>query len=221
VRYVFQSGAETSEPARMDDRGTLVIHDTLVGRLRRTFDVTLDAATVENLALKVRYEDPPNAPEETRHMFPSTGSWEYIRSLRQNGPQELKYAYEVQYKDGQSESIPWRALAPGDELGSIRARRYRFSIMVDGEGLDWTKWRVANIEITYRDGAHEYVLIEELRLNQQTPFKTVEILGFSPEARAYDYRVMFVPKDGGEVVEVPPDGGSLTKAGVLLLETLV
>lgn len=221
VRYVFKDGREITEPSKGDDRGTLVIHDTLVGRLRRTFDVVLDTATVGSLCLKLRYEDPPNAPEETRNIFTATGSWEYLRPLRENAPQDLKYAYEVQYKDGQAEQVAWRTLQPSEEMASIQARRYRFAIMVDGGGLDWTKWRVAVVEVTYRDDPHQYVKIEELRLTEKEPFQSVEILAFSPEARSYTYRATLVPRDGSEPLLAPPNDTTLTHTGALFLESLV
>jgi hypothetical protein len=222
VRYVMKDGGEIRSEAKNDDRSTLVVHDTLVGRLRRTFDVVLDGPTVDNLELKVRYEDPPADPEEVRHPFTATGSWEYVRPLREKGPQTLRYAYDVQYKDGEAESFGWRDLAAGDELPTIKARRFRFSILVDGEGLDWTRFRVALVEITYRDEAHGYEKIQELRVTKDQAFQTLEVLGFKPDARAYSYRATLVPRDGGDPIEVPPAGGAApTRTGALLLETLV
>jgi hypothetical protein len=221
VRYVFADGRETTETPRTDDRGTLVIHDALVGRLRRTFDVSLDPAIVESLILKVRYEDPPNPPDERRKVFTTTESWEYVRALRQGGAQQLRYAYDVQYKDGAAESVGWRTVTPAEELPPIRGRRYRFGIMVDGERLDWARWHSANVTLTYRDDAHQYVKIEDLRLKKEDPFKSVEVWGFSPEAREYGYQVVLVPLDGSAPREVPPGGGTARRKGVLLLHTLV
>ena len=221
ARYLFNDGREQTDKLKTDDRGTLVIHDTLVGRLRRTFDAVLDPETVTGLALKVRYEDPPNAPDETRHLFAETSSWEYVRPLRENAPVALKYAYDVQYKDGQIEHVKWGDLLPDQDLPSIIARRFKFSIMVDGGGLDWEKWRVAIVDVTYRDDAHGYLKIETLRLNKDTSFQTVEVMAFKPDAREYEFHATIVPVAAGTPVEVPADGVPQKKTGVLLLETLV
>ncbi len=222
VRYLFKDGREVSAKAKQDDRGTLVIHDTLVGRLRRTFDVLLDQATVSTLSLKVRYEDPPNTPDEMRQSFTETGSWEYVRPLRENGAQDLKYAYDVQYKDGQAQRGTWEAVKADQELKPIQVRRYRVPINIEGGGLDWTKWRLAVVEVTYEDKKNEYIKIEEVSITKEEPRKTIEVFGYTPQAREYQFRATLVPVNGaGEPVEVPADGTTLKKTGMLLLETLV
>jgi hypothetical protein len=222
VRSVYQDGREVTERPRSDDRGTLVIHDTLVGRLRRTFDAVLDPTTVSSVALKVRYEDAPNPPDERRHVFTETGSWEYVQPLRQDAPRSLSYAYDIQYKDGQFESVGWQPIAPEQPLPPLRARRFKVPIMIDGGGLDWTKWRLAVVEVTYRDPKHDYLKIDEIRITDQSRFQTVEALAFAPDARQYEYRAMLVPLGEGEPVEVPPPGAdTVKKTGMLLLETLV
>ena len=221
VRYKFVDGRETSEAAKSDDRGTLVIDDALVGRLRRTFDVVLDPATVTSVVLKVRYEDPPTPPDEMRHLFTETGSWEYVKPLREGAPETIEYSYDVQYKDGLSDHEPWAALSPDAELRSIKARRFKIPISVDGGGLDWTKWRVAVIELTYRDDPHDYLKIEEVRLTKEAPLQTVEVLAFAPDAREYAYRATLVPLGAGSPVEIPSDGTTHKKSGMLLVESLV
>jgi len=219
VRSVFKDGREISDKPMSDERGTLVIHDTLVGRLRRTFNVALDPATVTSLSLRVRYEDPPNQPDETQHLFTETGSWEYVRPLGQNSPQALKYAYDIQYRDGQFDPISGGTLTPDQELKAIVARRFKFSIMVDGGGLDWAKWRVAVVDLTYRDDKHDYLKIETLRITKDSQFQTLEVLGFAADARKYAFHALLVPLQGTPV-EYPPDGGTETRTGILLLETL-
>jgi hypothetical protein len=220
VRRVFKTGREETDPPRSDDRGTLLIHDNLVGRLRRTFDAVLDPVTVANVGLRVRYLDPPNEPEETRHAFSETGSWEYVRPLRDGAPQELEYAFDVQYKDGQFERGSWARLRPDQDLPPVSARRFNLPVFVDGEGLDWGKWRVAIVDLTYRDDRHGYIRTETLRINKNKPFDTLPVMAYSPEAREYQFRATLVPLEGPPV-EVPADGGTVKKSGVLLLETLV
>lgn len=221
TRYLFKDGREQAEPRKTEDRGTLVIHDALVGRLRRTFDVVLDPTTVASVGLKVRYENPPDAPEETRHLFTETGSWDYVRPLTEGAPVALKYAYDIQYRDGQVERKPWVEITPDQDLPSISARRFKFNIMVDGGGLDWTRWRVAMVDVLYRDDRHEYLRQETLRLTKDAPFQSVEILAFAPDAREYRFRATIVPLDGSAPMEAPPDGGMEKKTGVLLLESLL
>jgi hypothetical protein len=220
VRHVFKDGREVMETPKKDQRGTLIINDLLVGRLRRTFDVALDPATVASLALKVRYEEPLNPPEETRHLFNSTGSWEYVRPLGQNSPLDLKYSYDIQYTDGQLERFGWETLTPEQELRTIQARRFKFPIMLDAGGLDWTKFRLAHIEITYRDDRHEFLKIDSLRLTKDAPFQNVETLAFAPDARQYEFRATLVPLNG-DPLEIPAGGGTQKKTGILLVETLV
>lgn len=221
VRYVFKDGREQPEPGKFDERGTLIIHDKLVSRLRRAFDVVLDPQTVESLLLKVRYEDPPAAPEEARQQFTSSNSWEYVRAMREGAPQMLKYSYDINYKDGQPESVPWRPVQAADDLPAIRARRYRFGANSDGEGLDWNKWRTVLVEVAYRDAAHDYVKIEELRLTKDRPFAGIDIWAFSPEAREYEYRAEFVPRDGSDSTIAPESGGTQKHRGTLLLDQII
>ncbi|HWT25187.1 MAG TPA: hypothetical protein VN213_16915 [Solirubrobacteraceae bacterium] len=222
VRYVFHSGEEVTAKPASDERGTLVVHDPLVGRLRKTFDVSLDPQTVEHVTLKVRYERPGQEPEETRNVFTSTGSWEYVRTLTEGASRELKYSWSVQYKDGLSEDdTPWQALGADADPPSITARRYRVPVLVDGEGLDWSQYRTVYVTITYRDDDHGYEKVEELRLNQGEPMASVEMFGFSPRARTYEYAAMLVPRDGSDPVEINGNGTPLTRTGPLLLETLV
>jgi hypothetical protein len=220
VRYIYKSGREETEKPVKADTGTLVIHDKLIDRLRRTFDVMLDPATVENLSLKVRYEDPRGA-EETTQTFTTTGSWEYVRAIREGGTRDIKYRVEVQYKDGELETAQWKPLKPADDLPTIKVRRYRLGIMLDGEGFDWNKWRSANLEITYKDDGHQYLKVSDVRLTKDQQFQTVEVLAFAPDARTYFYRATLVPRDGGEPVTIPPpEAPPASKTGVLLLETL-
>lgn len=222
VRYKFIDGREISDDQpKHDERGTLIIHDALVGRLRRTFDVVLDPGTVRSLTLKVRYEDPPNAPDETRHLFTETGSWEYVRPLHENAPMSLKYSYDIQYVDVQSEHVQGGVLKQDQELRSIKARRYKFPIMIDGGGLDWTKWRLVVVEVTYRDKPHEYLMMEEVPVTREKSFQSVEIMAFAPDARKYAFRATLVPLNGGDPVVFPPDAPFQEKIGILLLETLV
>ncbi|HXT33261.1 MAG TPA: hypothetical protein VN716_28370 [Vicinamibacterales bacterium] len=221
VRYKFKDGHEETAPSKTDDRGTLVVHDTLVGRLRRTFDVMLDPQTVNGLTLKVRYEAPPEAPEDTRHQFTETGSWDYVRPLREHAPTDLKFAYDVQYKDGESDSTTWSSVTPDQELPSIRARRYKFDIMVDGGGLDWTKWRVAHVDVTYKDDTHGYEKTDTLHLDKANPVGTLPIQGFRPDAREYEFHAVLSPIGGGAPLEIPGPGTTAKKSGVLLLETVV
>lgn len=222
VRTKFKDGREVAEAPRADDRGTLIIHDSLSGKLRRTFDVVLDPDTVTAIAMRVRYDDPPNPPVEERHVFTSTGSWEYTRPLREGAPTTLQFSYDVQYKDGEFESFAWRSLAVDAALPPIRARRFRIGLSVDGGGLDWTRWRVAIVEIAYRDPEHAFVqTFDPIRLNAQEDFKTVDVLAFAPDRRSFEYRATLVPKDGSDPVQVPADGSAATHRGMLLLETLV
>ena len=91
--------------------------------------------------------------------------------------------------------------------------------MVDGGGLDWSKWRVAVVDITYRDDRHEYLKIETLRITKDAPFQTIEVLAFAADARKYAFHVLLVPLQGTPF-EYPPDGNSEPHTGILLLETL-
>jgi len=220
VKYKYKTGREETEKPVKAETGALVIHDKLVDKLRRTFDVMLDPATVDNLTLKVRYEDGKAAPEETIQPFTTTGTWEYVRALREGGPKAIKYQYEVQYKDGELETSEWKTVMPEDDLPTIKVRRYRLGIMLDGEGVDWTKWRSANLEITYQDKKHGFLRVTDVRITKDQAFQTVEVLAFAPDARSYLYRATLVPRDGSDPTQIPPDGSQGTKTGVMLLESL-
>jgi hypothetical protein len=222
VRYVFHNGEEVTARSESDERGTLVIHDPLVGRLRKSFDVALDPQTVEHVTLKVRYERTPGEPEETRNIFTSTGSWEYVRALSDGAAREVRYSYSVQYKDGLVEKdTPWKTLAADEDAPTITARRYRLPILVDAEGVDFGRWRTVYVMVAYRDENHGYEKVDELRLTKEKPTETVEMFAFSPRARSYEYQATFVPRDGSDPLEVPPDGIPAVDSGPLLLDTLV
>jgi hypothetical protein len=221
TRYLFKDGREQSDTRRSDERGTLVVHDALVGRLRRTFDVALDPATVASVGLKVRYENAPAPPEEARHLYTETGSWEYVRPLGEGAPVALQYAYDVHYKDGQVDRLDWATLTPEQDLPLLNARRYKFNLSVDGGGLDWSKWRVAMVDLIYRDARHDYLRQGTLRLTKESQFQSTEILGFAPDAREYEFHATLVPLGGADPIEVPPAGAMQKKTGMLLLETLV
>lgn len=221
-RYVFLDGKEVTGATVSDDREMLVVHDTIVGRIRRSFDVSLDPQTVENVTVVVRYENPPQAPEESRNVFTTTGSWEYVRPVSDHASQNISYSVGVSYKDQLTERRGPFPLAPGDDPPTIVARRYRFSIGVDGEGIDWNRWRSAYVRLHYNDQAHGYDMVsEELKISREAPYQSVDVFAFSPTARAYGYSTTFVPRDGSDPVQVPPDGSEAQRTGVLLLETLV
>lgn len=221
VRYKFKDARELTSPAESDDRGVLMVHDTLIGRLRRTFDIVLDPETVSMVTLKLRYEAPPDPPEEIHHQFTETGSWEYVRPLQTGGPDALKYAYHVQYKDGQEEQTPWASITPDQDLPAFSARRYKFTVYVDGGGLDWTKWRIAHVDITYRDDRHRYLKSENLHIDKANPFASVTVLAYAPDAREYEFHALLAPVAAGSPIEIPAGGTTQKKTGVLLLESLV
>lgn len=224
VRYSMKDGSEQTVPGKHDDRGTLVVHDLLAARLRRTFDVALDPATVKAVMVRVRYRDPANGIEETaRNLFTATGSWEYARAVLEGAPRELEYSTLVQYADGNLEESAWIPLAADEAAPAINARRVKQAVTVDGTGLDFAKWRAAYVHLEYEDAAHGYFVSTEapLRVTKEAPLHTFAILAFSTRARAYRYRVTLVPVDG-DPVEVPPGGDLATsEKGLLLLHTLV
>ena len=214
-RFIFINGREVAGPQLSDERERLVIHDTIQARLRRNFDVAMDQATVDNVLLKVRYDNPPESPAEERKQFTSSGSWEYVRPLEEGTPREIKYAYDVQYKDGELESIPWKPVTQDQDLPAIRAKRHRFLVRMDGTGVDWTKYRTVIVEITYRDAAHGYLKTDEFRVVKEEPLKEMEVFAFSPDARTYSWRATAVPRDGSE-----PKESEGTRRGILLLESV-
>lgn len=221
LRYLYRDGREESDVRRTDQRGSLVVHDTLVGRLRRSFDIALDPATVTSVGLRVRYERPPEPADEARHLYTESGSWEYVRPLVEGAPTDLSYSYDAHYKDGQVDRTTWRPLARDQDLPLINVRRFRFNLMADGSGLDWERWRVALVELTYRDEGHDYLRQESVRLTKENPSGTMEVLAYAPTARQFEYHVTFAPRDGSDPIELPAPGQSAPHTGVLWLETLV
>jgi hypothetical protein len=222
TRFVYLNGDEVAGPSGADERATLVVHDPVVGRLRKTFDVSLDPQSVQAVVLKIRYVGPGGQAEEVRQPFTATGSWDYTRPLAEGAPRDLQYSWSVEYKDGfTDDDTPWTTLRDTDEAPTIEARRYRVPVQVDGEGLDWTRWRTAYVTVTYRDADHDYEKVDEVRLTKDQAFATVEEMAFSPRARTYEYRATFAPRDGSDPVEVPAGGGTTSRSGPLLLDTLV
>jgi hypothetical protein len=226
VRYMFRDGTEEMAPTQHDQhQEALVIDDTLVGRLRKSFDVTLDQNTVENLTLRVLYQDPPLEPAEARQVFTSTGSWEYLRPLRENGSRALRYSTIVQYRDGMVENVAWKTLGPDEDPPLIQARRYPLTLTFDGGGLDWDAWRAVFLQVGYEDKPRGFVKFHDVRVSKDQPVQTVDVLAFSPAAAArhFNYHATFVPRNGAsDPVEVPPDpDGTLDHRGALILDALV
>lgn len=218
VKYVFEDGREVETDPRTESTGNLVIHDTLVGRLHRAFDAILSPAYVNALNLKVSYANPPEEPEETSHIFTSTGTWEYVRPVTEGASRDLRYRYLVEFQDGHVTSVDWVDLPDGAPLDPIVARRFPLSIFVDGGGLDWNRWRRVVAEITYHDPENDYTKIEELFLVESESFVSMQALTFSPTAREYDYRVTLIPSSAEAGEPVVATG---RQAGVLLVETLL
>jgi hypothetical protein len=218
VKYVFKDGREVENSPETDHRENLVVHDNLEGRLHRTFDVVLSAGHVAALNFKVRYQNPPQEPDVQSHIFTSTGSWEYQRSITEGASRDLSYRYLVEYADGHVEGEDWHELPEDVALETIVARRFPLTIFVDGGGLDWSRWRRVVAEITYTDSDHDYQLTRELLLDADSVFDKLEVEAFSPGARAYDFKVTMVPRD---IASQEPLIVSGQQAGIMLLETLM
>ncbi|HVV88419.1 MAG TPA: hypothetical protein VHE35_35495 [Kofleriaceae bacterium] len=224
VRYQMKDGSEQEAPARTDDRSTLVIHDLLAARLRRTFDVVLDPATVKAVLVRVRYRDEAHGIDETaRNLFSATGSWDYARPIIEGAPRAVDYGVLIQYADGAQEERPWVTLGADDPTPVLAARRFKFSVIVDGTRLDWHKWATAYAYLEYDDADHDYHLATDapLRITSDQALARFDVMAFSATARSYRYRVTMVPLDGAPI-DVPADGTlATTDRGVLLLHTLV
>jgi hypothetical protein len=224
VRYAMKDGSEQIASPRSDDRGTLVIHDLLAARLRRTFDVVLDPGTVKAVMVRARYRDEAHGIDETaRNLFSSTGSWDYSRPVMEGAPRSLDYSALIQYADGAQEETPWRTLAGDESPPAIAARRHKMGVIVDGSRVDWTKWSTAYVQLEYEDAAHGYLIATEapLRVTAEAALHRFDVLAFSPSARTYRYRITLVPMTG-DPVEVPADGSlASSDKGLLLLHTLV
>lgn len=224
VRYGMKDGSEQVVGPRTDDRGTLVIHDLLAARLRRSFDVVLDPATVKAVLLRVRYRDDAHGIDDTaRNTFTATGSWEYVRPVIEGAPRTLDYSVLVQYADGTIEDRPWVTLGADELPPPISVRRYKMAVTIDGTRLDWQRWATAYVHVEYADRGHDYQIATEtpLRVVKDAALHRFDILAFDPAARGYRYRITLVPLDG-DPIDVPA-GGDLAASdrGLLLLHTLV
>ena len=224
VRYQMKDGSQQTAPVKSDDRGTLVIHDLLAARLRRTFDVILDPATVKAVLIRVRYRDEAHGIDETaRNLFTATGSWDYARPVIEGAGRSVDVSVLIQYSDGAQEEQTWPTLGPDDATPSVTARRYKFGVIVDGSRLDWRKWATAYVHLEYDDDGHDYHVATEapLRVVTEAAVQRFDVLAFSPTARGYRYRITMVPLDG-DPIDVPADGTLATSdRGLLLLHTLV
>jgi hypothetical protein len=174
--------------------------------------------------VRVRYRDAAHGVDEiARGTLNATGSWDYSRAVLEGAPRELEYSALIQYSDGNTEETPWRTLGPDEQPPAIQARRYKFSVIVDGSRLDWTRWTTAYVHMEYADRAHSYTIATEapLRVTSEASLHRFDVLAFSPQARTYRYRVTLVPR-AGDPVEVPAAGDlASSDKGLLLLDTLV
>lgn len=200
VRYVSLDGRETDGKEKTDSRGNLLIDDLLTGRAKASFDVILDPNTVKTAKLEVLYEDEAlGIKDEYSHWFNNSETWDWQIRLREGATDSFKYRYFVQFKDDVVQTSAWMTCKSEQDIMPIHLKRYPKSYMIDATTLDWSKWQVVFVSVSYEE--NEYLVRKNIRLDKSTPLQNFDVLSFSAQGKPFKYAIQYA-RAGSETVKV-------------------
>ena len=200
VHYLYLDGTEADGKEKTDSRGNLLIDDLLTGRAKASFDVLLDPNTVKTAKVEVLYEDTVlKIKEEYSHWFANSETWDWSMRLREGSVDTFKYRYFVQFKDDVVSTSDWLDCKSEQDILPIHLRRYPKSYFIDGTTLDWNKWQVVFVTVTYEE--NDYFVTKNIRLDKSTPLQNFEVLAFSAKGKPFKYAVQYA-RTGSEPVKV-------------------
>lgn len=202
VKYVFQDGQEAESVEKSDTKGTLMIDDLLTSRAKASFDVIMDENTVKTAKVEILYEDAAQrVKEEFSHWFNGTETWDWSMRLREGAKDSFKYRYFVQYKDDMVYTSPWTESRTDEDIPPIQLRRHKKELTIDGGMIDWTKWQVVFVTVSYSEPEKDYFIKKNIRLDANTLLQSFEVLSFSAKGQPFRYALQFA-KAGGAPVKV-------------------
>jgi len=215
IKYIYHDGTEsTSEPKR-DTRDTLIIDDELVGRMKASFDMILDPETVKSAKIEILYQDDASGvKEEYSKWFENSETWDWSMRLREDASDEFKYRYTVQYQDGLVKSSDWKTAKSDEDVPPISLRRHKKNIMIDAGMLDWTKWKVVYVNISFSDTQNNYHESKTFRMTEDSMMETFSALAFHSTTPTFTYTMKLASQDGN-IIDVPEN---TVEGGVLIIE---
>lgn len=215
VKYFYQDGTETITEAKRDTRDTLNIDDNLVGRMKASFDMIIDSETVKSAKIEILYQDDSlGIKEEFSKWFESSETWDWSMRLRDGASKEFKYRYTVQFTDGLVKSSDWKTAMSDEDIPPFDLQRYKKNLMVDAGLLDWTKWQVVYVDLTFEDDANKYHHSKTLRLTEGESLQNFSALAFDVKSNTFKYSLKMASKDGNLVEQV----NQTINGGVLLIK---
>ncbi|WP_378410051.1 hypothetical protein [Rhodocytophaga aerolata] len=202
VKYLYADGQEATGREKTDTRGTLMIDDLLAGRAKASFDVILDANTVKTAKVEILYEDTAlGIKEEYSHWFNATETWDWSMRLRENAKDTFKYRYFVQYKDDIVYTSDWKESRTDEDIPPIHLRRHIKALTIDGGLLDWNKWQVVYVTVSYNEPDKNYFVRKNIRLDANSMMQSFEVMAFSAEGKPFTYSLQFA-KAGSATIKV-------------------
>ncbi len=191
---------EADGKEKTDSRGNLLIDDLLTGRAKASFDVILDPNTVKTAKVEVLYEDTVlKIKDEYSKWFTNSETWDWSMRLREGSVDTFKYRYFVQFKDDVVFTSDWLDCKSEQDILPIHLRRYPKSYSIDGTTLDWNKWQVVFVTVTYEE--NDYFVTKNIRLDKSTPLQNFDVLAFSAKGKPFKYAVQYA-RTGSETVKV-------------------
>ena len=213
VHYLYLDGREADGQEKTDSRGNLLIDDLLTGRAKASFDVILDPNTVKTAKVEILYEEPAfGIKDEYSKWFTGSETWDWSMRLREGSVDTFKYRYFVQFKDDVVFTSPWLDCKSEQDILPIHLKRYPKSYIIDGTTLDWNKWQVVFVTVSYEE--NDYFVKKNIRLDKTTPLQNFDVLTFSAKGNPFKYAVQYA-RAGSETVKVDEKENS---ADFLLLE---
>lgn len=199
VKYIGVDGKESQSAPKKDTRGTLLIDDQLIGKIRGSFDLVLDSNSVKSVKVEILYEDKNlGIKKEDGKWFNTTETWEWSIPQSEGATDEFKYRHIVQYTDDIMEELPWTTVKSDEDIKPMQFKRYPKTLTVDGGMIDWTQWDIVYASVSYSDADRNYNLNKNLRLTKENILQTFEALAFTPNGNPFKYTLQYA-KTGGTV----------------------
>ena len=198
VHYIYLDGREADGKEKTDSRGNLLIDDLLTGRAKASFDVILDPETVKTAKVEVHYEDEAlGIKDEYSKWFTNSETWDWQIRLREGATDTFKYRYFVQFKDDVVQTSAWMTCKSEQDIPPIHLRRYPKSYLIDATTLDWSKWQVVFVSVSYEE--NEYYVKKNIRLDKNTPLQNFDVQSFTAQGKPFKYAIQYASAGSGIV----------------------
>ncbi len=223
VRYIYRFNEEASVAPQRETKDTLIIDDNLMGRVKASFDVSIDNH-IQDVKVEVVYEDMTfQIKEEYSQWFQESGTWDWVIRKREGATNKFSYRHIVTYKGEEGEggltiTSPWIMAESKEDIPIIKYRRYRKSLIVDANLLDWDKWMMAFITVRFKDDEYGYFREKTIRLNKEHKVDlSFKVLAFDPKDNQFEYDLTLA----GETDTIMLNGQVTDRGFILLSEQLL